>query len=245
MRLKIIGTSFILALWACQTANPPASSGKTGSQDHTELGMKPVDMSKIDLGPFNSKILKISWFRFAQIFADVSENGKTVTQRVRWEPQWFGIFSYDWLRERGFRAHEDYLTVRDPKTGKSAWALPDIKMFYNDMGFPDADVRQMIANLMLNAHLMEIPEANPALLSPDWLRRMQRMPLSDQAWEREVGLVRILVVESDKGRRILLHYSTRDNPELFAKSKKLHGEAGRLVANYAPQSGGMKIDPEK
>lgn len=195
------------------------------------LGIKGVDMSKVNLGVFDSNVLKISWFRFAQIAGEVQVDGKTMTKPIRYEPQWFGIFSHGWLRERGYRAGEDYLKhVRDLKT------------VFNDMGFPNADVRQMVGYLMTKAHLMELPEASPAMLSEEWFKRIEKMPVSPDTWNREVGFVKILVVESDKGRRVMLHYSFRNDPGLLAKSRVLHTEAARLMSTFAPEIGGRRTD---
>lgn len=226
MLLRISSFNLILLLVACQQQTKPEPT-PAGSL----LGLENVDKIDVNLGPFDSKILKISWFRFAQLVGQVDVGGRQAYKAVRWEPQWFGIFSHGWLRDRGARA-EAYLA-----------GVPDLKVTFSDRGFPDKDVQRMIKYLILSAHLTEVPDIDASMLTKEWFSKIQKLPVSEESWSREVGLAKILVVESDKGKRIFLHRTLRDNPQWLAKSRKLHSEAAALMATFVPELAGRSVDP--
>lgn len=221
-----------MAVAACQNSTAPRPDPPP--QNGSSLpGLEKIDRYNVDLGIFNSNVLKISWFRYAQIVGEVQVEGKRMVKTVRWEPQWFAIFSHSWLRNRGATAEKYLEHVRD------------LKLVYSQYGFPDMDVQRMVKYLILSAGLKDVPDAGSTLLNREWFDRMQRMPISQESWDREVGLAKILVVESDKGCRTMVHYSVRDDPALMTQSKALHTEAARLMAAFVPDAGGMRVDPEK
>ena len=212
MRSKIIACSLLLA--ACKSA--------------------PAD-EKLELGPFDSGQLKITWFRFELPVSLAVDNPEAINQYLRvkgaveWESHWRAIFSHSWLRQRGYKA-EEYLRH-----------VPNLRTAYSDFGFPDDQVRKMVATFVKGG-LLRLADVDPAGLTKEWFDAILKTPPTAESYKGGVVYARILVVESDKARKTILLNAFRNDPAQFEVARKLHGQAAQLMSLYSPEVAGARVE---
>jgi hypothetical protein len=185
-------------------------------------GQPVPDTSGIDLGIFDSKVLKISWLRIAPIMAP--SPGERVKGRVeRGEPQYSVIYSFGWLREHGLRSREKHLQG----IGMMVWG-------YNPEGLPNEEARRLVAFLIKNG-LFELPDCGDRLTAQVLkdLRASARDPGKYGYWQWG----RVIIVESDRGRRVIMPHFFRQEKALLEKYKMLDRIVSQMMLLHAPRAG--------
>lgn len=205
-----------------------AVGGCGASQPRGDEAPHPVP---VPLQEFDSSILKISWFRIAPVM----EAGQTATgtkgKVLRGEAEYTVVFSYGWLRERGFRVRERHL--------KGAGAM---MMGWSPQGIPDDVMRGYVAEL-IRLGLRQLPAAGPALTTDliQSLRALAADPLRYYDWQ----WARIVIVESDRGRVAIMPHLFRERADLLEIYKRIDNYVFKIMTALAPRIGLRVVESEE
>jgi len=177
----------------------------------------------VDLGEFDSNIIKISWMRIAPIMEAEQTARGTKGKILRGEAEYSVVYSYGWLRKYGKRTREDHL--------KGVGAM---MMGWSEEGVPDEDMRGFVAQ-MIRLGLTKLPaagpELNPVLIKQ--LRQLSQDPLRYYEWQ----WARIVVVQTEKTSRVVMPYLFRNRKELLDVYKPLDNYVFTFMTPLAPRVG--------
>jgi hypothetical protein len=183
------------------------------------------------LQEFDSNILKISWFRITPVMEAGQSSRGTKGKVLRGEAEYTVVFSYGWLRDRGFRAREKHF--------KGVGAM---MMGWSPEGIPDETMRGFVGEL-LRLGLRRLPHAG-AELTPELiqsLRALAENPLRYYEWQ----WARIVVVESDRGRIAIMPHLFRDRADLVEAYKSIDNYVSKIMTPLAPRIGMRVIESEE
>lgn len=167
-------------------------------------GGRPADPgSQVSLGPFDSDVIKISWLRLDPVVEE-GPGGRRVVRGV--QACYSVIFSQGWMRHIGPRPREPWIR--------------NLKMTINEgPGLPDADCRELVA-AMITTGLLQVPECDPANLDPREFARIYDESRRDPKTTEWMNM-RVIVVETDKVRRVICKRFLPPDPELLQRYGKL------------------------
>lgn len=181
----------------------------------------------VQLGEFDSKVLKISLFRIVPAVEGGRVQGEKVRGRFKGLPEYSVMLSHGWLLAKGPRVHEAYLKPVGPMV-----------VGFNREGTPDGDMRRFVGVLLRNG-LRELPAADPEPTAEEieGLLRLAEDPEKVEEWV----WARILVVESDHGRRVIMPYRFRDRKNLLEKYRRLERVLAGILVLRAPAIGRFRV----
>ncbi len=183
----------------------------------------------LDLGEFDSNVIKISWLRIAPIMEAEQTARGTKGKILRGETEYSVVYSYGWLRKFGKRTREEHL--------KGVGAM---MMGWSEEGVPDEHMRGFVAQ-MIRLGLTKLPaagpELNPALIKQ--LRQLSQDPLRYYEWQ----WARIVVVQTEKTKLVVMPYLFRNRPDLLDVYKKIDNYVFSFMTPLAPRVG-MRVAEE-
>ncbi|HLG42906.1 MAG TPA: hypothetical protein VI643_06035 [Planctomycetota bacterium] len=194
-------------------------------------GCASVETAKkpLELGEFDSNVIKISWMRIAPIMEAEQTARGTKGTILRGEAEYSVVYSYGWLRKHGKRTREEHM--------KGVGAM---MMGWSEEGIPDEHMRGFVAQ-MLRLGLTKLPvagpELNPALIKQ--LRQLSQDPLRYYEWQ----WARIVVVQTEKANYVVMPYLFRNRKDLLDVYKPIDNYVFSFMTPLAPRVG-MRVAEE-
>lgn len=207
-----------------------AACARPAARDPQEGVVNPrVRAEGVDLGPFDSDVLKISWFRVVPVM-EPSPGERVQGVVERGAPEYLVIYSHGWLRRHGLRTREPLIKN-----------IAMLNWGYSPEGVTNDDARHM-AGFLIQHGLLSLPEAGPELgpaLLADLLARSKDPGQYLDHWR----WARLIVVESDRKRLVICPYLFRHRSDLLAIYQKLDQIVSQLMLLNAPRAG-VRAGPE-
>lgn len=186
-------------------------------------GPAPNSNANVALGPFDSNVIKISWLRLDPIVEE-DEKGKRVVTGV--QAAYSVIFSQGWMRRFGPRPREPW--------------LKNLKMTINEgPGLPDSDCRELVG-AMIRTGFLQVPECDPSNLPAEDFARIYSESRRDPKTTEWMN-VRVIVVETDKVRRVICKRFLPADPQVLQRYGKLEETVSYIMGFPRTVRIGVKV----